>query len=50
MVNKYKDQPMKCAVHSMPNFKWALNKRAREASTLGKDLGVTGFENLVVGR
>jgi hypothetical protein len=50
VVKKYKDQPMKCAVHLKPNFKWAPNKRAREALTLGKDVGVMGFENLVVGR
>lgn len=50
MVKKYKDQPMKYVVHLKPNFKWDLNKRAREASTLSKDLRVTGFENLVVGR
>jgi len=41
---------LKHAVHLKPSFKWALNKQAGEAYTLGKDPGVMGFEKPVVGR
>lgn len=51
MPNPIKNQVyLKHAVHLKVSFKWALNKQAGEASTLGKDPGVIGFENPVLGR
>jgi hypothetical protein len=51
MPNPSKNQVyLKQAVHLKVSFKWALNKQAGEASTLGKNPGVIGFENPVLGR
>lgn len=51
MPNPIKNQVyLKHVVHLKLSFKWALNKQAGEASTLGKDPEVLGFENPLLGR
>lgn len=54
LINKHKDEPLqhlKHTIHLELSFKWALNKRIGEATTLGKDPEiVVGFGSPVVGR